>query len=147
MPRCRFHRTSLLRALTPLVVLLAGIGAAAAQPDNPGIALPPIPDAVLAGERTLRPEDVGGRFLRVKAEPSTQTPTHLEVGPMTVQATIGVNLILEIAVDHLNRILTPFPSPQVRTVSDASTSVDGSAIYVATASEGPVTLFVSDASD
>ncbi|NEV63989.1 TraK domain-containing protein [Thiorhodococcus minor] len=147
MPRCRFHRTSLLRALTPLVVLMAGVSAAAAQPDNPGIALPPIPDAVLAGERTLRPEDVGGRFLRVKAEPSTQTPPHLEVGPMTVQAAIGVNLILEIAVDHLNRILTPFPSPQVRTVSDASTRVDGSAIYVATASEGPVTLFVSDASD
>lgn len=139
---------SLFRRLgTAIVVLMGSVSAAAAQPEDPGIALPPIPDAVLAGERTLRPEDVGGRFLRVKAEPSTQAPTHLEVGPMTVEASIGVNLLLEIAIDHLNRILTPFPTPQVRTVSDASTSVDGSALYVATASETPVTLFVSDASD
>lgn len=147
MPRCRFHRTCLHRALTPLFMLMGGVNAAAAQPESPGIALPPIPDAVLAGERTLRPEDFGGRFLRVKAEPAGESPTHLEVGPMTVPATIGVNLILEIAVDHLNRILTPFQNPQVRTVSDASTSVDGSAIYVATSNETPVTLFVSDASD
>ncbi|NEV64494.1 TraK domain-containing protein [Thiorhodococcus minor] len=147
MTRCRLFRFALHRRVTTLVLALGSVNAVLAQPEDPGIALPPIPDAVLAGERTLRPEDVGGRFLRVKAEPSTQTPAYLEVGPMTVQATIGVNLILEIAVDHLNRLLTPFPNPQVRTVSDASTSVDGSAIYVATASEAPVTLFVSDASD
>ena len=66
---------------------------------------------------------------------------------MTLNVTPGVNVLVEIAIDQLNRILTPFPNPQVRTVSEASTSVDGSAIYVATASETPVTLFISDASD
>ncbi|MBK1717174.1 TraK domain-containing protein [Thiocystis violacea] len=130
-----------------LGLLIAGLGSALAQPEDIGIELPPIPDAVLAGQRTLEPDDWGGRFRPVKAESPAPSPTHLEVGPVTVEATIGVNLILEIAIDHLNRILTPFPNPQVRTVSEASTHVDGSALYVATASETPVTLFVSEASD
>ncbi|MBK1722156.1 TraK domain-containing protein [Thiocystis violacea] len=140
-------RASVLTLAMTLAVLFAVIGPAVAQPEDIGIELPPIPDAVLAGKRTLEPDDWGGRFLRVKAESPDPSPTHLEVGPVTVQATIGVNLIVEIAIDHLNSILTPFPNPQVRTVSDASTRVDGSAIYVATGNETPVTLFVSDASD
>ncbi|EGV32692.1 hypothetical protein ThidrDRAFT_1177 [Thiorhodococcus drewsii AZ1] len=74
-------------------------------------------------------------------------PTHLEVGPVTLNVTPGVNVLVEIAIDQLNRILTPFPNPQVRTVAEASTSVDGSAVYLATSSEVPITLFISDASD
>ncbi|NEX23795.1 hypothetical protein G3480_26620, partial [Thiorhodococcus mannitoliphagus] len=140
-------RAPLSLLMMSLAVFVTGISSAVAQPEDIGIELPPIPDAVLAGEWTLEPDDWGGRFLRVKAESPAPSPTHLEVGPVTVEATIGVNLILEIAIDHLNRILTPFPNPQVRTVSDASTRVDGSAIYVATGNETPVTLFVSDASD
>ncbi|WP_342449994.1 TraK domain-containing protein [Thiorhodococcus minor] len=66
---------------------------------------------------------------------------------MTLNVTPGVNVLVEIAIDQLNRILTPFPNPQVRTVAEASTSVDGSAVYLATSSEVPITLFISDASD
>ena len=51
------------------------------------------------------------------------------------------------AIDHLNRIVTPFAAPQVRTVSQATTQVDGSAIYVATATEEPVSLFITEAGD
>ncbi|MBK5966437.1 hypothetical protein CCR95_20735 [Thiocystis minor] len=129
-------------SLLALALSLAG-GPLGAQ-DDVGIALPAVPNALLAGQE--RPH--AGRFLRTAAPgAASATPSHLEVGPLRVNATAGVNLMVEIAIDHLNRILTPFPNPQVRTVSDATTSVDGSAIYVATANEAPVTLFVSDASD
>ena len=125
--------------VSALALALALAGGPLGAQDDVGIALPAVPNALLAGNAPT------GRFLRTAA-PSA-TPSHLEVGPLRVTAAPGVNLIVEIAIDHLNRILTPFPNPQVRTVSDATTSVDGSAIYVATASEAPVTLFVSDASD
>jgi len=52
-----------------------------------------------------------------------------------------------VAIDHLNRIVTPFAAPQVRTVSQATTQVDGNAIYVATATEEPVGLFITEAGD
>jgi conjugal transfer pilus assembly protein TraK len=130
-----------------IAILLGGVGAASAQPEEVGIELPPIPDALLAGERLPPTDGWGGRLLPVKAAPPAASNTHLEVGPLTLEVTPGVNLLVEIAIDHLNRLLTPFPHPQVRTVAEATTSVDGSAIYVATVSETPVTLFISDVSD
>ena len=39
------------------------------------------------------------------------------------------------------------PAPQVRTVSPATTQVDGRAVYVATASEEPVSLFITEAGE
>ncbi|MBK5965596.1 hypothetical protein CCR95_16255 [Thiocystis minor] len=130
------------------LALALSVGPVAAQPSDVGIELPPVPNALLTGQENPSGRGRDGRLLRVKApSPSPVTPSHLEVGPLRVHATPGVNLIVEIAIDHLNRILTPYPNPQVRTVSDATTSVDGAAIYVATANEAPVTLFVSDASD
>jgi len=71
----------------------------------------------------------------------------LALGPKTVRVSPGTTAIVEVAIDHLNRIVTPFASPQVRTVSRATTQVDGNAIYVATASEEPVSLFITEAGD
>jgi conjugal transfer pilus assembly protein TraK len=59
----------------------------------------------------------------------------------------GSNAILELAIDHLNRIVTPFSRPSVRTVSSLSTEVDGNVLYVATAEETPATLYISDGDD
>ena len=71
----------------------------------------------------------------------------LELGPRTVTVRPGSNAILELAIDHLNRIVTPFARPSVRTVSSLSTEVDGNVLYVATAEETPATLYISDADD
>jgi conjugal transfer pilus assembly protein TraK len=71
----------------------------------------------------------------------------LALGPKTIRVSPGTTAIVEVAIDHLNRIVTPFASPQVRTVSRATTQVDGNAIYVATASEEPVSLFITEAGD
>lgn len=70
--------------------------------------------------------------------------TAMELGPRTVTVAPGTTVLIEIAIGHLNRIVTPFPTPVVHTVSPASTQVDGSVIYVATDSEEPVALYVSD---
>jgi len=77
-----------------------------------------------------------------------QTPAAtLSLGPKTVRVSPGTTAIVEVAIDHLNRIVTPFAAPQVRTVSSATTQVDGNAVYVATASEEPVSLFITEAGD
>jgi conjugal transfer pilus assembly protein TraK len=71
----------------------------------------------------------------------------LELGPRMVTVSPGSNAVLEVAIDHLNRIVTPFSRPSVRTVSGVSTEVDGSVLYVATASDAPATLYITDADD
>lgn len=49
-----------------------------------------------------------------------------------------------IARGKLNRIVTPYAEPKVLTVDNVETKVDGSAIYIATDSESPVSMFISD---
>jgi conjugal transfer pilus assembly protein TraK len=91
-------------------------------------------------------------FLRAGAGTSSERNTDtghpvLELGPRTVTVSPGSNAVLEVAIDHLNRIVTPFSRPSVRTVSGVSTEVDGPVLYVATASEAPATLYITDADD
>ena len=68
----------------------------------------------------------------------------MELGPRNVTIAPGTTALIEIAIDHLNRIVTPFANPVVRTVSAASTSVDGHVVYVATSTEEPVSLYIGD---
>lgn len=68
----------------------------------------------------------------------------MELGPKALTVRPGTTVIVEIAIGHLNRIVTPFENPVVRTASTAPTEVDGSAIYVAPDSEDPVALFILD---
>jgi conjugal transfer pilus assembly protein TraK len=73
-----------------------------------------------------------------------EPPAMVELGPRTLTVEPGTNAIVEIAVDHLNRIVTPFAAPTVRTVADLQTEIEANVIYVATASETPATLYLSD---
>jgi conjugal transfer pilus assembly protein TraK len=61
-----------------------------------------------------------------------------------IQMTPGVNEILEIAIGHLNRIVTPFESPFVTTSSQADVSARDNVVYVGTTQESPVTLFITE---
>jgi hypothetical protein len=61
----------------------------------------------------------------------------------TLRVTPGINEIIPVAQGHLNRIITPFDSPKVRTVSPATTQIEGHVLYVAPADENPVTLYVT----
>jgi len=131
-----------------LGALLASVPLQAAE--DPGIALPPVPRTVL-----LAANDPPATIRHVSAEVSVDDAPEvgeapaatLALGPKTIRVSPGTTAIVEVAIDHLNRVVTPFSSPQVRTVSRATTQVDGNAIYVPTASEEPVSLFVTEAGD
>jgi conjugal transfer pilus assembly protein TraK len=118
--------------------------------EDPGIELPSVPRELL-----LAANDPPATIRHVSAEAAVENAPEvgeapaatLALGPKTIQVSPGTTAIVEVAIDHLNRIVTPFTSPQVRTVSRATTQVDGNAIYVATASEEPVSLFITEAGD
>lgn len=65
------------------------------------------------------------------------------IAPQTVQVKPGINELMPIAVGHLNRLVTPFDNPVVTTTSQATTSTKGKIVYVATADETPVTLYIT----
>lgn len=66
-------------------------------------------------------------------------PVHLTVEP-------GKNVSFGIAVGHINRIVTPFAQPTLRTTSTAQSSIEGSIVYVATDSHDPIGVFIFDKS-
>lgn len=55
----------------------------------------------------------------------------------------GVNELVPVAVSHLNRIVTPFGEPSVNTTSNATITIEENVVYVATSTEVPVTLFIT----
>jgi conjugal transfer pilus assembly protein TraK len=59
----------------------------------------------------------------------------------------GVNTIIPAAVNHLNRIVTPFEKPIVQTVSSAQIHVKENVIYVSTENESPVTMYITPKED
>ena len=85
-----------------------------------------------------------GAFPPARSLPASTRAVSLELGPRAVTVTPGTTVLLEIAIGHLNRIVTPFDTPVVHTVSPASTQVDGSVVYVATDNTDPVALYIVD---
>ena len=63
---------------------------------------------------------------------------------VVIKSRQGVTETIQIAQGKLNRIVTPYQNPKVLTVDAVETRVDGPAVYVATESETPVSLFISD---
>lgn len=59
----------------------------------------------------------------------------------------GVNQMIYIAQNHINRIVTPFENPLVRTSTDAKTNVERNVVYLATSGTAPVTMFIADSED
>lgn len=63
---------------------------------------------------------------------------------ITIRPKAGRTESVIIAKGKLNRVLTPYADPKVLTVDNIETTIDGSAIYIATSSDTPVSLFISD---
>lgn len=78
-----------------------------------------------------------------KTNATTSTRESAEAA-LTLTMKPGVNELVPVAIGHLNRIVTPFDEPQVITTSDATTEVRDNVVYVATSSEAPVTMFITD---
>lgn len=69
--------------------------------------------------------------------------SHSSSSTKRVVAEPGVNQILPVAIDHLNRIVTPFGNPEVTTSSSASTEIRDNVVYVGTDNDSPVTMFIT----
>jgi conjugal transfer pilus assembly protein TraK len=112
--------------LRPVFVLCLSLTLARAWASGGEVELPPVPVSVM---------DQRARAL-TSHEPAPVAPTELQVVP-------GVNELVPVAIGHLNRLVTPFEQPRVRTTSDAQTQVQGNVVYVATDQEVPVSLYIT----
>jgi conjugal transfer pilus assembly protein TraK len=95
---------------------------------------PTVPASVLTKAKS--DQSSHARVVTNDSEGSSTTPQKLQIIP-------GVNEIIPVAIGHLNRIVTPFSKPEIRTVSTASTSISGNVVYVSPPDETPVTLFIT----
>lgn len=101
---------------------------APSQPDL-GIELPPVDASVLKAAK--------------QQAASLTSSSATSIGPQHIPVKPGINELMPIAVGHLNRLVTPFEHPVVTTTSQATTSTKGKIVYVATADETPVTLYIT----
>lgn len=94
----------------------------------------------------IRDEDARQTPARRVDAPSARAPNRPFVKPAPARMTVdsGENHVVGIAFSHLNRIITPFVKPVVKTTSVATTSVEGSIVYVATNLSEPVGLFIHE---
>ncbi|MBT6700463.1 MAG: conjugal transfer protein TraK [Gammaproteobacteria bacterium] len=56
----------------------------------------------------------------------------------------GVNEIIQVAVGHLNRIVTPYLEPKITTSSPATTEIRDNVLYIGSTEESPLTLFITE---
>ena len=141
------------RACLPLALLMI-ISTPLSAEELPANRLPAVPPSASNTLETMPLVDIPGT---VTAPPSQQVELPpvdasvlkaanqqaTSVAPQQLQVTPGINELIPIAVDHLNRLVTPFDNPVVTTTSQATTSTKGKIVYVATADETPVTLYVT----
>lgn len=91
-------------------------------------------------------ENGGSNEPSMMAEMQAQSEEMAE-DQVSIPVTPGVNEIVPIAQNHLNRVLVPFPDPQVRTTSSADYQIHDQAIYVTSSQSGPITMYVTNGSD
>lgn len=135
-----------IRGVVPVFALLVSSMATAAGPD-----IPTSPSAILetgtsttatdGGDSAGTTQGAGKRTSDRKASLDRDT----EVKPLTLRVKPGVTEVLPIAKNHLNRIVTPYTTPNVRTTSNAKVEVKGHVVYVASRSEAPITLYIMPA--
>ena len=65
----------------------------------------------------------------------------------TITVQPGVNELIQVAIGHPNRIVTPFKAPRVVTSAAAVVETSEHVIYVVPAHASPVTMFVTETGD
>lgn len=136
---------SRLRYLTFSVALFSGFS-------NADDGIPVVPASVMAVAAEA------ARTVAVNSESQKDLPVNGVDGAnlskdSVITITPGVNQIIPVAIGYPNRIVTPFGDPEVVTTSLAIKSKDGecgevcikdNVLYVATGSESPVTMFITE---
>lgn len=116
----------------------------------PAVELPVVPlSAMRDNERAAPPAPATTDPTKSDQQSVTETPKLAEPAPTQnvaaspLKVVSGVNEIVEIAIGHLNRIVTPFDAPEVYTASQAKTKVVGNVVYVGTDKTAPVGLYIT----
>ena len=82
---------------------------------------------------------------RIKAKTTDRVQVADTLQKITVEP--GVNEIIQIAVGHPNRIVTPFKAPRVVTTAAASVETSENVIYVAPSGPALITMFLTETGD
>ncbi|ENM5875717.1 type-F conjugative transfer system secretin TraK [Vibrio mimicus] len=122
-------RAQISQWTTSSLIAMSLCGILLSQASYADLELPIVPASVMTQSASVNPPVQNNTV-------STDSPTRLLMTP-------GVVELIPVALGHLNRIVTPFESPQVRTTSDAQTQIKGNVIYVATDKGSPVSLYIT----
>ncbi len=63
--------------------------------------------------------------------------------PVKLQVFPGQQQPVTLSRLHLNRIVTPFPAPQIRTIDQADIRIEGSVIYLSSQQEEPFVVYIT----
>jgi len=130
------------------IVLMAALAAAAGAAS--AVELPVVPVSVMANPSAAPAPAVPGVPAPAAATPAPELPAPpLKVTNQKNDIAVipGVTEIVPVALGQLNRIVTPFERPELKTTSQAATRVDGSVIYLAPKTETPVGLYLTEKGD
>ena len=107
--------------------------------------IPVVPAAKAKADLPVRPLVATSNQTKKRSLPSSvlnTVPEKLDRSRITMQP--GVNEIVQVAVNHLNRIVTPYIEPKITTSSPATTEVRDNVIYIGTTQSSPLTLFITE---
>ncbi len=124
-------------ALGTVMLLALGLGSTRAQ-ETP---IDPHPESNLTLPSI--PADVDPRRSASESSGSRKVADTLQ----TIMVEPGVNEIIQIAVGHPNRIVTPFKAPRVVTTAAASVETSANVIYVAPSGPALITMFLTETGD
>lgn len=144
----------------PLTVLLSTYSSHLFSAESPyaGIALPGVPIEVTdpVKSKAVQTKIIEKRkvaklplntFKKNNTKKTFKTRSFTSNQSVSLKVKPGINQIIPVAVGHLNRIVTPFDNPQVKTVSTVSTEVIGNIIYVATSDKNYSSMFITNEDD
>jgi len=102
-------------------------------------------DAIKNGTPIVESADTGSSIAKpTKRMSNAKRPEQL---PLDIQIKPGTNEIVTVSKGLMNRIVVPFPTPEVHTVNQSVVQVRGNVIYVATRTKSPIGLFITDKED
>ena len=117
---------------------------ATAEPVSPEQSDVPVEQAApakVASTRSTRTKPKG------VIESALDSRSSVKPAPAVLNVESGRNVVIGVAFSLINRIITPFSNPVVKTTSVATTSVEGSIVYISTNMSEPIALFIHEKSD
>lgn len=104
----------------------------------------PVPAADVSATNAVETTGVLEKVIAVPERPKAKPAVSHAAPPSVLEVESGQNYTYGMSLGHINRIVTPFQKPALRTTSTASTSIEGSIVYIASNVDQPIGLFIFD---